>query len=223
MEETLTRVKWEKNSLNVPDLHPASNATIAAIVAGGISISATALQDAAGWKWTALFGLLTGLIAFLLYFTLLLIRQSQLGIREWTVETPVMPEGAAVRLMVPNDNNPKGILAAGYTMSEGQVRRLAVALNRAEWMFLRDVVRGARAFPKTDYDNWERMLERFQNAELVDAARRVTPKGIDLFSQFLPTPPRPFNATENSPARPRPPYARGEGDTGSGAGGSGAL
>lgn len=214
MENTLTRVRWEKTTENAPDLHPFLNATIAALAAGGIATSATALQNASGRWWYVLFGLLVALITFLIYFTLLLARQSQLGQREWTVETPVVPpvDGGQVRLMVPADSNPKQLRATGYTFTEGQITRLAAALYRGGWMFNRDTVRGSRAFAKSDYDNWPWLLKRFQNAELVDGQRRVTGKGVALFAAYLPAP-REFQPTVNgSPARPRPPYTWGEGD-----------
>jgi len=212
MTDTLTRVKWERSTENAPDLHPFLNAAVAAVVVGGISMTATALQDAAGAKWAILFSVLTGLIAFLIYFTLLLIRQSQLGMREWTVETPVVPEtGRALRVMVADLDSPKTIHVANYKLSEVDMTRVANELDRIGWQFTRDNMRRTRAFPDADIKDWTNTVRAsFLKAGLIDERNRVTERGRALFTPFLSPTPAPFQPTYNPPPARRPEVDAGE-------------
>lgn len=210
MDATFTRTRWERSSVNAPDLRPATNATITAFAVFGISLSATALQHATGWRWALLFAALSGLIAFVLIFLALLARQSQLGVREFTVETPVSPDGEPARLMVADAARPKTIRTAGYDISPGGMIRLARELQRANWRFNRDTVRNARALPKEAIDDWPEVLRRFQNAGIVDDERKVTATGQALFVESIPPAPAPFNGSrDGSPFSP-PEWRQGE-------------
>lgn len=201
-EPTLTRVKWERDATQAPDLHPASNATIAAFAVFGISLLAVAIQDLTGWKWGIAFAGLTALIAFLIVFTLLLIRQSQLGYIDRVVETPVKDDGEALRVLVPDLDNRKTLKVAEYSFNDGQMRRLASALARKGWRLDRDTVRKAAVLPSVN--DWSEVVKpRFMRAGLVDLAGNVTPAGRALFEPYLTPAPMPFVATSNPAARRR--------------------
>lgn len=205
MEALQTRVKWERSTENAPDLHPTLNATVAALTVFGISLSATALQHATGWRWALLFAALTGLITFLIYFSLLLIRQSQLGLREWTVETPVYSEtGKAMRIMAPDLDAPKTIHVADYYLSDVSMAKVADEMRRTGWTFKRNNMRRTHAFPDGDMEQWTNViLASFQKAGLVDDKGNITQRGRELFEPYCSPLPAPFNPTFNPPPRRR--------------------
>lgn len=201
-------------------LHPVRNATIAATAMFGIVITTIEAQVATGTRWSIVMAASAALIAFLIYFTLLLIRQAQLGVRMRRTETPVYPDGQRTRVMVAADDGRRTWLLPGYALNDNEMRRLAIALQRNRWSFTRDTVRAARALPddevKTD---WPGVVERFQRAGIIDEERIVTETGRGLLTPYLPRSER-FNPSRVPPPSP-PPYAQ-RGEEGNDAGGRGS-
>jgi len=210
MADVHTRTREEVDT--TMDLHPVRNATIGAFAVFGVVITAIEAQHATGTRWTLAISANIAFIAFVLYFTLLLIRQAQLGVRVRRTETPVYPDGQRTRVMVPADDTRRTWLLPGYELTDNEMRRLAVALQRNRWSFTRDTVRAARALPDDDVkSDWPGVVERFQRANIIDDGRMVTDTGRDLLTPYLPRSER-FNPSRTPPPPP-PPYAqRGEGD-----------
>lgn len=201
MTDQLVRTQWKRDATLAPDLRPVLNATIGAVDVFVIVITAVAAKDADGLMWWLLLATCTAAIAFLIMFVGLLIGQSLLGIREWTTETPVIPEtGRAMRVMAVDLDNPRNFTVAKWALSEGQMMRLANALNRAGWKLLRNNVRDARVLPAADIEAWrDVVIPEFVRAQLADENGNITERGKALFAPYLSPAPAQFQATFNPP------------------------
>ena len=202
MDNTLTRTEWRRDGSLAPDLRPMFNAAVVALDMFAIvflALMSTTVET--WWLWALMLATTIGAIAFLLYFTGLLWAQARLGIREYTSETPVVPEtGRAMRIMAADPGNPRSYTVAKYALSEGQMRRLANALAREGWAMKRDAVRAARVLPTADMEQWrDVVLAEFERAGIIDATAAVTTRGRELFEPYVTPAPARFEATFNPP------------------------
>lgn len=203
MDNTLTRTEWRRDGSLAPDLRPMFNAAVVALDMFAIvflALMSTTVET--WWLWALMLATTIGAITFLLYFTGLLWAQARLGIREYTSETPVVPEtGRALRIMAADLDNPRNLTVAKYAMSEGEMTRLATALALNGWKMDRDTIRAAGVIPTADMSRWsEVVIPEFQKAELIDEQRQVTRRGRALFEPYVNAPaPARFEATYNPP------------------------
>ena len=200
-DDVLTRVHWQRDHTQAADLHPIGYATWGALVAFGIAITAIESSHATGRIWGVLLAINIALWVHMILFVLLLIRQSQLGFREWTTETPVVPEtGRALRIMAADLENPRNITVAKYALNDRQMTALAQAIYRAGWRLRRDDVRRASVLPSADMERWsDVVVPEFARANLIDDAGNVTRRGRALFEPYLAPAPPPFVPTINPP------------------------
>lgn len=198
-----TRIEWRRDATLAPDLRPMFNAAVASLASFAAFMSAALATEASGRMVWVYMAACVGALTFLFYFTGLLWAQAQLGIREYTSETPVVPEtGRAMRIMAADPANPRNYTVAKYALSEGQMRRLATALQRKGWKMDRNEVRAARVFPAGDFDgdNWTAVVKaEFIKAGLADDSGLVTQRGVELFTPYVAPPPARFEATYNPP------------------------
>jgi hypothetical protein len=220
------RTEWRRDATLAPDLHPVRNAFIGA--ANVMAIVGTALWSATATSrtaWAILFALCIGAVAFLIFFVGLLWGQARLGIREYSSETPVVPEtGRAMRIMAADPANPLSLTVAKYALSEGQMMRLAGALHRKGWKLDRNEVRAARVFPSGDFDgdNWTSVIKaEFVKAGLADENGLITQRGVALFESHVTPAPAQFDATHNPPPSRRQSDGAARGMGGDRAGGWG--
>ena len=197
MTDQLVRTQWKRDATLAPDLRPVLNETIGAVDVFVIVITAVAAKDADGLMWWLLLATCTAAIAFLIMFVGLLIGQSLLGIREWTTETPVIPEtGRAMRVMAVDLESDKTVYVAKYSLSDRQMKNLAGALYRGGWKMTRDEVRRAE-INQWNINQWDDIVAEFKRVGLIDNDKRVTRVGRELFEPYLSPAPAQFQATFN--------------------------
>jgi hypothetical protein len=196
-----TRIEWRRDATLAPDLRPMFNAAVASLASFAAFMSAALATEASGRMVWVYMAACVGALTFLFYFTGLLWAQAQLGIREYTSETPVVPEtGRAMRIMAADPANPRNYTVAKYALSEGQMRRLATALQREGWVMKRDAIRAARVLPTADMEQWrDVVLAEFERAGIIDATAAVTGRGRELFEPYVTPAPARFEATYNPP------------------------
>lgn len=199
MTDQLVRTHWQRDATNTPDLHPIGYATWGALIAFGIAITAIESAQHTGFVWRLLLAANIGLWVKMILFVLLLIRQSQLGFREWTTETPVIPEtGRAMRVMAVDLESDKTVYVAKYSLSDRQMKNLAGALYRGGWKMTRDEVRRAE-INQWNINQWDDIVAEFKRVGLIDNDKRVTRVGRELFEPYLSPAPAQFQATFNPP------------------------
>lgn len=219
-----TRIEWRRDATLAPDLHPIRNAFIGAVNVMVIVAAALWSATVTSWAaWALLFALCIAGVAFLMFFVALLWGQVQLGIREYSSETPVVPEtGRTLRIMAADPDNPRNHTVARYAMSDGELTRLATALALNGWKMDRDTIRAAGVIPSGDMVRWsEVVLPEFVKAGLIDEQRQVTRRGRALFEPYVNAPaPARFEASYNPPPVRRQSTGDARGDSGRRGGGS---
>lgn len=197
-----TRIEWRRDATLAPDLRPMFSAAVASLMSFVSFMSAAMATEARGAMVYVYMGICVAALTFLLYFTLLLWAQARLGIREYSSETPVVPEtGRTLRIMAADPDNPRNHTVARYAMSDGELTRLATALALNGWKMDRDTIRAAGVIPSSDMARWsEVVLPEFVKAGLIDEQRQVTRRGRALFEPYVNAPaPARFEATHNPP------------------------